>query len=227
MLCIGIQTWQNTEYDDLSTPLRKISPTKLDTAQWVHAAELMSAKYIIFVAKHTGGFCWWQTDTTDYSVKNIPWRNGKGDVMRELSESRRKRGIKLGVYLSPADAKHGAGVGGKCETDEAQARYNKIYRQQLTELLSRYGEISEVWFDGSCVIEVGDILKKYAPKAMVFQSKYATIRWVGNEQGFAPYPAWNAVSKADAFSGVSTAKHGAPDGDVWLPIECDTTMRDH
>jgi len=222
----GLETWQDTETDNFSTPLDQVNPTKLDTNQWVHAAKLMGAKYIVFVAKHAGGFCWWQTETTDYSVKNIPWRNGKGDVVRELSESCHRYGIKLGIYLSPQDLKHGAGVSGRCKTTEAQARYNRIYRQQLTELLSRYGEISEVWFDGSCIIEVGDILKKCAPRAMIFQSKYATIRWVGNERGFAPYPAWNVVSQVDAKSGVSTARHGNPDGDVYLPIECDTTLRD-
>ena len=96
-------TWQDREYDNQSTPLEKINPEKLDTDQWVSAAEAMGAKYIVFVAKHTGGFCWWQTETTDYGVRNIPWRGGKGDVMKDLAESCRKRGIKLGVYLSPAD----------------------------------------------------------------------------------------------------------------------------
>ena len=171
----GLEIWQDTEADDFSTSRDGINPTKLDTDQWVSVAESMGAKYIIFVAKHHGGFCCWQTDTTDYSVKNIPWRNGKGDVMRDLSGSCRKRGIKLGVYLSPADVKHGAEVGAKCETPEAQEHYSKIYRQQLTELLTRYGEIFEVWFDGSCVIDVSDILKKYAPKAMVFLSAMVAL----------------------------------------------------
>jgi len=221
----GPATWQDHEYDDLSTPMEKINPARLDTDQWAAAAEAMGAKYVVFVAKHTGGFCWWQTETTDYSVKNIPWRGGKGDVMRELAESCRKRGIKLGVYLSPHDRKFGAGGGGRCGSPEAQDRYNKIYRQQLTELLNRYGEMVEVWFDGSNVIEVGDILKKHAPRAMVFQGPHATIRWVGNESGVAPYPGWNAVSAEAAKSGVATARHGDPNGDVWLPNECDARIR--
>jgi len=221
----GPATWQDREYDDLSTPLEKINPAKLDTDQWVTAAEAMGAKYIVFVAKHTGGFCWWQTDTTDYSVKNIPWRGGKGDVMKDLSESCRKRGIKLGVYLSPQDRKQGAGGGGRCRSKEAQQRYNKIYRQQLTEVLSRYGEMFEVWFDGSIVVPVGDLLKKYAPEAMVFQGPHATIRWVGNEAGVAPYPGWNSLSEAHANSGVATARHGNPDGTAWLPNECDARIR--
>jgi len=97
----------------------------------------------------------------------------------------------------------------------------------MTEVLSQYGPIHEVWFDGSCVIEVGDILKQYVPDAMIFQGPYATIRWVGNERGIGPDPCWNAVQKADAASGVATAIHGDPLGDVWLPNEVDTTLFDH
>ena len=218
-------TWQDQEYDNHSTPLKKINPAKLDTDQWVSAAEAMGAKYIIFVAKHVGGFCMWQTETTDYGVRNIPWRGGKGDVLGDLATSCRKRGMKLGVYLSPYDRKQGAGSGGKCKTKEAQQRYDKIYRQQLAEVLSGYGEMFEVWFDGSNAVPVGDILAKHAPKAMVFQGPHATIRWVGNEAGVAPYPAWNSVSQAAGKSGVATARHGNPDGTAWLPNECDARIR--
>lgn len=103
------------------------------------------------------------------------------------------------------------------------------YRQQWTELLSRYGEMMEVWFDGSTVVKMDDIIEKYAPNAMVFQSPAATIRWVGNERGYAPYPAWNAVRSDNpiVLAGHSTARHGDPDGDKWLPNEVDTTIRDH
>jgi len=190
-------------------------------------AEDMGAKYIIFVAKHTGGFCWWQTQTTDYSIGHTPWRDGKGDVLADLAASCKKHGMKLGIYVSPADLQFGAGGGGKCKTPEAQAVYNKIYRQQLTEVLSRYGEMMEVWFDGSIVVDVADILAKYAPKAMVFQGPQATIRWVGNENGIAPYPAWNSVSEKDGKSGVATAEHGNPNGAMWLPNECDARIRKH
>jgi alpha-L-fucosidase len=218
-------TWLDKEYDDLSLPLSRFNPEKLDTDQWVAAAEAMGAKFIIFVAKHAGGFCMWQTDTTDYSLESTPWRGGKGDVLADLAASCRKKGMKLGVYLSPQDKKHGAGGGGRCDTEEAQDQYDDLYRAQLTEVLSRYGEISEVWFDGSTVVRVGDILSKYAPNAMIFQGPHATIRWVGNEDGFAPYPAWNSVSEADARSGVATAANGDPNGTVWLPNECDARMR--
>lgn len=218
-------TWQDQEYDDLSTPLEKIDPAKLDTDQWVRAAELMGAKYIVFVAKHVGGFCMWQTDTTDYGIKNTPWRGGKGDVLGDLAASCRRRGMKLGVYLSPQDRKHGAEVSGKCKTEEEQSAYNKLYRQQLIEVLSRYGRMVEVWFDGSNVIEVGDILRKHAPNAMIFQGPHATIRWVGNEDGVAPYPAWNAVPEEVWRACKATAEHGDPNGAIWLPNECDARIR--
>ncbi len=221
----GPATWQDSEYDNLSTPVNRIDPAKLDAAQWVEAAKALGAGQLIFVAKHTGGFCWWQTATSDYTVRQTPWRGGKGDVMRDLAALCPKHGLKLGVYLSPADDVFGAKVGGRCSSAAAQEKYNAVYRQQLTELLSRYGEISEVWFDGSLVVDVGDLLRRHAPRAMVFQGPHATIRWVGNEDGNAPYPAWNAVPAKAAKSGVATARDGTPDGDVWLPNECDARIR--
>jgi alpha-L-fucosidase len=218
-------TWLDQEYDDLSKPLKDINPAQLDTDQWVKTAQSMGAKYVVFVAKHVGGFCWWQTDTTDYGVKQIPWRDGKGDVMADLSRACKARGMKLGVYLSPADRHFGVGVGGKAEDPAKQAAYEKIFRQQLTELLSRYGEIKEVWFDGSLVFDVGNILSQYAPGAVVFQGPEASIRWVGNEDGVAPYPAWNAVKLGKKPWGTYTAEDGDPEGQRWLPNECDARMR--
>ena len=228
-VCLDPCTWQNREYDNHSTPLSEINPEKLDTVQWCRVAQSFGAKQILFVAKHTGGFCWWNTDTTDYGIKDTPWRGGKGDVIAELSESCRNHGLKLAIYVSPGDDTWGApmGSGGRTRDPAKQEEYNKVFRQQMTEVLSRYGPISEVWFDGSCVIEVGDILKKYAPKAMVFQGPHATIRWPGNERGIAPYPCWQTVNKKDALTGVSTAAHSDPEGDVWLPFEMDTTLLDH
>ena len=219
-------TWQDREYDDRSTPLDQIDPAQLDTDQWVSVADSMGAEFIVFVGKHVGGFCMWQTDTTDYGIRNTAWRGGKGDVLADLAASCRKRGMKLGVYLSPRDDTFGAATGGRCETPELQERYAALYRRQLTEVLSRYGTMFEVWFDGSNVIEVGDILEKHAPHAMIFQGKYATIRWVGNEDGIAPYPAWNAVSEEARLRG-ATAKDGDPDGGSWLPNECDARIRRH
>ncbi len=221
----GPATWQDHEYDDLSTPLERINPKKLNTDQWAEVAKSYGAKMIIFVAKHTGGFCWWQTNTSKYSIKNTPWKNGKGDVMKDLSLSCKKYGLGIGVYLSPEDRYLNIGMGGKARDTSFQQQYEKLYREQLTELLTRYGDIKEVWVDGSLVFEINDIIKKLAPHAAVLQSSAATIRWVGNEMGYAPYPAWNAVRKADAESGNSTASHGNPNGDTWLPIEVDVSLR--
>ena len=223
-VCLDPCTWQNREYDNHSTPLAKINPSKLDTDQWCRVAKSFGAGQILFVAKHTGGFCWWQTETSRYSIKNTPWRGGKGDVVADLAKSCRKHGLKLAIYVYPGDETWGAyiGGGGKTRDPKKQAAYNKVYRQQMTEVLTRYGPISEVWFDGSCIIPVGDILKKHAPKAMVLQGPHTTLRWVGNEAGWAPQAAWNALKAKDARTGVSTAAHGNPDGDAWLPLEVDT-----
>ncbi|MGH9402783.1 MAG: alpha-L-fucosidase, partial [Terriglobia bacterium] len=153
-----------------------------------------------------------------------PWQGGHGDVLADVTASCRRHKLKLGVYLSPQDRKFGAGLGGRCKTPEQQSAYNILYRQQLTEVLSRYGGMVEVWFDGSIVVPIGDILKRYAPRAMIFQGPEATVRWVGNEQGFAPYPAWNTISRADAETGVATSIQGDPNGSVWLPNEADVSI---
>ena len=105
--------------------------------------------------------------------------------------------------------------------------YNKVFRQQLTEVLTRYGTIREVWFDGSCVIDVSDLLARHAKDAVTFQGPQATIRWCGNEAGVASYPNWYTVPAAAARTGVATDSQASPDGDVWLPSEMDTTLLDH
>ena len=177
----GPYTWDDLVEGDGPVPLSMMNPSKLDTDQWVGVAEAMGAKYIVFTAKHEDGFCWWPTETTDKSVKNIPWRDGRGDVLGDLSKSCRERGMRLGVYLSPKDQTFDASVGGKCEIAQKQSRYTRIYRKQLTEVLGNYGTMMQVWFDGSLVIDVRDILEQYASKAMIFQGPQATIRWVAVE----------------------------------------------
>lgn len=218
-------TWQDTEGDNLTTPLSEINPKNLDTDQWAQTAIDLGAKYIVFVAKHVGGFCMWNTETTDYSIRNTAWRGGHGDVLADISASCRKHGLKLGVYVSPRDDHFGANTGGICKTPELQARYDVMYRQQLTEVLSRYGELVEVWFDGSTATPVSDLLVKFQPHAMVFQGPSATIRWVGNEDGFAPSPCWNGIDIEDAKTGTATSLHSNPDGDIWMPNEVDVSIR--
>jgi alpha-L-fucosidase len=224
---IAPQTWQDSESDSLSTPLSAINPEKLDADSWVRVAESMGAKYIVFVAKHEGGFCWWQTETTDFGVRNTPWRGGKGDVLADLAAACRKRGMKLGVYLSPQDRKHGVAVGGRAKAPSQQPAYEALFRRQLVEVLSKYGDMAEVWFDGNLVFDVGDILATHAPNAVVFQGPQASIRWVGNEDGVAPDPAWNAVNvpSPGVKWGDYTAAQSVFGGNRWLPMECDARIR--
>lgn len=228
-ICFDPCTWQGREYDNHTTPLSQINPTQLDTDQWCRAATLWGAKQILFVAKHTGGFCWWQTETSKYGIKETPWKGGKGDVLAELSASCRKQGLNLGVYVFPGDDTWGAaiGAGGRTTDPSKQEAYNRVFRQQLTEVLTRYGRMNEVWFDGSCVIDVSDILKQHAADAAIFQGPQATIRWPGTESGKLPYPAWNSLSSKDLKTGVATAAHGNPEGDAWAPLEADTTLYNH
>lgn len=226
-VCLDPATWQDRQHDNHSTPLDAINPKSLDTEQWVEVARSFDAGQIVLVAKHAGGFCWWPTQSGDYGVKETLWRGGKGDLVSELAASCRRHGLRLGLYLSPQDSCFNAGIAGRCPTPQEQERYTLVFRRQLTELLSLYGEVAEVWFDGSLAMDVSDILQRHAPHAMIFQGTKATLRWVGNESGHAPYPAWNSVRARDARTGVATAAHGTPDGDVWLPLEVDTTIRDH
>ena len=216
-------TWTGLGQDDNSLPLSRINPSKLNTDQWCRVAKSWGAKMIVFVAKHSGGFCWWQTTTTDYGARNIPWKNGKGDVLAELSKSCDKYGLELGVYIYPGDKTWGAGLGsgGRTKDPSKQEAYNKVFRQQLTEVLSKYKPMKEVWFDGSCVIDISDILKKYASDAVIFQGPQATIRWVGNERGIAPNPNWYTVKNTDLKTGTTTALHSDPDGDAYAPVEVD------
>ena len=222
---IAPNTWQDEEYDHLSTPLSRINPRELDTDQWADTAISMGARYVVFVAKHAGGFCMWQTKTTDYGIAQTPWKDGKGDVVAEISASCRKKGLKFGIYASPRDDHFGAGIGGICKTPDQQARYDKTYREQLSELFTRYGDLVEIWFDGSTVTPVTDLIHRYQPNAMVFQGQAATIRWVGNEDGYAPYPCWNGIDASLAKLGTATALDSDPNGSVWLPNEVDISIR--
>lgn len=215
--------WQEKNGDGIWRPRNNASYPNTDN--WVECALGLGARYIVFVAKHAIGFCMWQTNTTNFSIGHTPWQGGHGDILRDISASCKKYGLKLGVYVSPHDEHFGAGGGGLCKDPSRQQAYNALYREQLTEVLTRYGQMTEVWFDGSVMIPVGDILHRYAPHAMIFQGPEATIRWVGEEEGFAPYPLWAALSAADAKTGIATALQGDPKGDVWMPVEADVSIR--
>jgi len=230
-VCLDPCTWQGREYDNHTTDLKNMKLPKLDVDQWCEAAKSWGAKEILFVAKHTGGFCWWQTETSDYSVKNIAWKNGKGDLVDEVAAACKRHGLKLGMYIYPGDDQWGAriGSGGRTSDPAKQEAYNRVLRTQWTEVLSRHSDIIiELWFDGSCYVPLGDVFKKYVGDRVVcLQGPHANLRWVGTESGVAPYPGWNTLKKKDLDTGVSTAVHGDPDGDAWAPLECDTTLYDH
>jgi alpha-L-fucosidase len=225
-VCIDPCTWQGREYDNHSIPLNRINPAVLNTDQWCEVAKSWGAGLILFVAKHTGGFCWWQTNTSDYGIKNTPWKNGKGDVLKELSESCKKYGLDLGIYVYPGDETWGAGIGsgGITKDPSKQEGYNKVFRQQMTEVLTNYGPVHEVWFDGSCHIDVNDILEKYASDAVILQGPKANLRWVGNESGYAPFSNWYTLTSKDIETGVATAIQSDPFGDVYAPVEIDVPL---
>ncbi len=225
-VCLDPATWQGREYDNHTTPINRINPTELNTDQWCEVAQSWGARLILFVAKHTGGFCWWKTSTTEYGIKNTPWKNGRGDVLKDLSASCKKYGLDLGIYVYPGDETWGAGIGsgGVTKGPAKQESYNQVFRQQMTEVLTKYGPVKEVWFDGSCLINVNDILEKYASDAVILQGPMANLRWVGNEDGFAPYSNWYTLSSKDLKTGVATAVQSDPFGDAYAPSEIDVPL---
>jgi alpha-L-fucosidase len=230
MISFCPSSWQGQEYDDLSTPLSQIDPAQFDAEQWCRAALLWGAKEILLVAKHTGGFCLWQTDTSDYGIKETPFRGGKGDIVDDVYRACKRHGIKFGLYLSPADLYYDAynGGGGKTRDPAKQEAYVRIYRGQLTELLERYPDTCEIWFDGGIIIPVRDILEKHAPHAMIFQGKErSTIRWAGNEAGEIPYPTWDTLRKGALETGLSTGANSDSTGDAWAPVEADVPLYNH
>ncbi len=171
------------------------NPTELDCEQWAKAIKDAGMKGMVLTAKHHDGFCLWQTKYTEHSIKNSPYKNGKGDIVKEAAEACKKYGLKFGFYLSPWD-RNSKYYG----TDE----YNTYYKNQLTELLTNYGEIFHVWFDGACgegpngkkqVYDMDgyvELVKKYQPDATVFHDG-GILRWCGNEAGLAPYAQWAVV----------------------------------
>lgn len=227
-------TWQGNDWDDGSTSLDEINPEKLDTDQWCRAAKSWGAKTILYVAKHVGGFCWWQTETTPYSIKNTPYQDGKGDVLDDLIASCKKHGLKMGIYIYPADRPYWTpkvAGGGKTIEPAKQEAYNKIFRQQYVEVLSRFSDdkemLNELWFDGGCIIPLEDIIKEYAPNAVILQGPNSTVRWCGTESGKLGYPAWNSLSKKVLDDSYGTQIHGDPDGDAWAPLEADLPLLTH
>ncbi|MBE6542652.1 MAG: alpha-fucosidase [Ruminococcaceae bacterium] len=184
------------------------NPTDLNCDEWVEAVKSAGMKGLILTAKHHDGFCLWPSAYTEHSVKNSPWKDGKGDVVKECADACRRGGIKFGVYLSPWD-RHSELYG----TPE----YNDYYCNQLTELLTNYGELFEVWFDGACgegpngkkqeydFPRYIELIRKYQPNAVIFNDHGPDVRWCGNEAGSARRAEWAVVpSELCYFADVQT-----------------------
>jgi len=215
------------------------NPKELDTDQWLKAAKSAGATYAVLVAKHCSGFSLWPTKAHPYSVKNTPWQDGKGDIVKDFIASCRKYGIKPGIYASTTANGYlkvdnpGKVVSGN---PEEQKKYNDIVKMQLTELWSQYGKLFEVWFDGGVMapekggFDVLSLLKKHQPDAVAFQGPFGyenNIRWVGNENGVAPYPCWARADSTTSATGVIQIKglNGNPEGKFWCPGEADFPLR--
>ena len=195
-LHFGINTFTGREWGDGTESPELFNPSELDAEQWVRALKDGGFKMAILTAKHHDGFCLWPTATTEYSVKNSPWKDGKGDVVRELRDACEKYGMKFGVYLSPWDRN------AECYGDSPA--YNKFFIEQLTELLSNYGEVHEVWFDGANGEGPNGKKQEYDWEAILktirtLQPKAVTaimgddVRWVGNEGGLGRETEWSAT----------------------------------
>ncbi len=217
------------------------NPGALDTDQWIRSAKAAGATYAILVAKHCSGFSLWPTKAHDYNISNTPWKKGKGDIVKDFIASCRKYGLRPGIYASTTANGYlkvdnpGKVVSGN---QEEQKKYNRIVRTQLLELWSEYGALFEVWFDGGVLppekggFDVLGLLKKYQPDAIAFQGPFGyanNIRWVGNEEGVAPYPCWSRADSVTSSSGVIEIKglNGNPNGLFWCPGESDFPLREN
>ena len=234
----GPNTFTDKEWGFGDTPPEAFNPTRLDCEQWVQTVVKAGMKGIILTCKHHDGFCLWHTKYTDYSVANSPFRR---DVVRELSDACRKYGIKFGVYLSPWD---------RHQTSYGTAEYVTYYYNQLEELMTQYGDVFEVWFDGAnggdgwyggaCEKREIDrstyynypkawgIVNRLQPSAVIFSDGGPGCRWVGNEKGFANPTNWSFLRIKEVYPGYpqyEELQSGHADGDAWCASECNTSIR--
>jgi alpha-L-fucosidase len=235
-LHFGVNTFTDREWGDGREDPAIFAPNALDARQWARAARTAAFRTMILTAKHHDGFCLWPSKTTDHSVAKSPFRGGRGDVVREFTDACRAEGLKAGVYLSPWD-RNAPAYGDS-------ARYNDMYCAQLTELLTQYGQVHEVWFDGANgegpngrrqVYDwprVWGLVRKLQPKAVMFSDAGPDVRWIGNENGSAGETNWSTVDTTVVpYPGVSGAavmrmlQQGDPNGSVWRPGETDVSIR--
>ena len=188
-----VNTYTDLEWGLGNEPESIFNPYDLDCDEWVSAIKSAGMKGLVLTAKHHDGFCLWPSQYTEHSVKNSPWKNGKGDVVRECAEACKRGGIKFGVYLSPWD---------RNSEFYGTPEYNDYYCNQLTELLTNYGELFMVWFDGACGEGPNGkkqeydfdryiaLIRKYQPNAAIFNDHGPDVRWCGNEAGSARAAEW-------------------------------------
>lgn len=227
----GIRTFYEGHKDWDMKPMdaSAFNPTNLDCEQWIRTIKKAGAKYAIFVCKHHDGFANWPSKYTDYSVANTPWKNGKGDVVDEFVKACRKYDIKVGLYYSPAQVGASSHNTEKIDGDA----YCTYFINQISELLTNYGKIDYLWFDG-CGSEgieydknrIVDAIRSMQPDIMIFNMWDPDTRWVGNESGYTPLPNYNYVDKLN-FSILSNKLDEATLGGnkPFLPAECDFKMR--
>lgn len=237
----GLNTFNDREWGYGDTDPKTFNPTNLDCEQWAQTLVKAGMKGVILTAKHHDGFCLWPFEGTDYSVKNSPWKSGKGNVVKELSEACKKYGLKFAVYLSPWD-RHQANYG----TPE----YLPYFYAQLHDLLTNYGPVFEVWFDGANggdgwyggakdirtidrknyynYPRIYEMLDSIQPQAIIFSDGGPGCRWVGNEKGFAGATNWSFLREGEVHPGYEKSyelQYGHADGNQWVPAECDVSIR--
>ena len=238
----NMNTFTDKEWGTGGEDPSQFNPTKLDCRQWAKTFKDAGMKGIIITAKHHDGFCLWPSKYTEHSVKNSPWRNGEGDLIRELADACKEFGLKLGIYYSPWDRNH---------TDYGKPEYLDYMRNQLTELLTNYGDLFEVWFDGANggtgyygganedrrVDKKGyyqwpavhALVRKLQPDAVIFGDAGPDVRWVGNEKGFAYPTTWSNLMRDSVYAGMPEYSKqysaGQEDGSHWVPAEVDVSIR--
>ena len=232
----GVNTFTNREWGDGKEDPRIFNPVRFDAGQWARTAREAGFKAMVLTAKHHDGFCLWPTKTTRHSVSSSPFRNGNGDVVREFVDACRRENLRVGLYCSPWDRNHPA--------YGDSPRYNDVFMEQLTELLTQYGPVHEVWFDGANgegpngkkqeydFPRFWSHVRRLQPDAVMFSDAGPDVRWIGNERGVAGDTNWStndpSVVPVPGLSGDAVMKmlqDGDPNGSVWRPGESDTSIR--
>lgn len=219
----GIRTFyeDHKDWDLKEMPAEGFRPSELDCRQWIRTVRNAGAKYAVLVCKHHDGFANWPSKYTEYSVKNTPWKNGTGDVVKEFTDACREYGIKVGLYYSPAQF-----GSAKMEPKE----YDDYFIHQISELLTNYGTVDYLWFDG-CGSEGHEYdkariirtIRTLQPEILIFNMWDPDTRWVGNESGMVEMPNRNLVRSVD-FS-IQTEDKDLLDQELFLPGECDCRIR--